>query len=221
VEVPPPEVAAAAAIDADRTACLMTPGNVWASKTYSSPAGIENAFGMVEDPVIGNNTCYSQVSMTSADIKDFSRFFGPRYFEKGGNLSCGSWLDEGAVDQAILDAKKGSRIGGTIAATFGGLAVGVGVTELIGNTAGKNSWYLGQKGLKNAGKKKDFLLSKLNEKNDPDKDNICQYVKATKGFQDACSKYTTNNSHCKEEVNNTVDVTDLIKRCNELYPPTT
>lgn len=139
-------------LDAERNACLMgAMGNVWASRTYANPNGVAVGTTMTEAPEPGDNTCFGTVSVKSSEIKDMGRFFPPRYFQVGGAVTCGSWLNSEDVDKAILDAKKGARVAGTIAASIGGAAVGVGVTEAIGSTgAFDGAGFRGQQALSGA-----------------------------------------------------------------------
>jgi len=124
-------------IDGRRAACLMTHGNVWASRLNANPFGIPLGGVLNEDPNPNNNVCFSVVSVSSSDIQNMGRFFPPRYFQSGTAVECGAWLDEAALDQAILDARRSGRVAGTIAAGVAGAVVGVTLTEIIGRQVGR------------------------------------------------------------------------------------
>lgn len=146
-----------------RNNCMMA-GNVWAAKSFAMPGGVQAGTVMTESPNPQDNTCFSSVSMKSGDIKDMGRFFPARYFENGQTVECGSWINTDDLDAAILDATKGKRIAGTIAASVGGLAIGATAADLIGQATGKqddgsNTW-TGQAGLQG----KAYVQSRLNEK---------------------------------------------------------
>ena len=85
----------------------------------------------VEEPA--NNTCFVKVGLKSDDTRINVSDIPAKYFEMGQTITCGSWANEEDMRQRILDAKKGARVGGTIAASVGGAALGVGAMELFGN----------------------------------------------------------------------------------------
>jgi hypothetical protein len=121
-----------------------------------------------------------------------NRFFPPRYFATGGSAKCGSWLSGSALDDAILDSKKGARIGGTIAASLGGAALGFGGAEAVGHTFAKNTFMQGQKALDDVA----FLKSKLAEKEDAEKGAIVEYILAMQDLRRLCDEAKNANPHC-------------------------
>ena len=121
----------------ERNACMSNNigiGNtfVWASR-YSN---LNNYSAMVEDTLEPeNNTCFVKVELISDDERvDVSDIQG-KYFEMGNMITCGSWADKDDMRQRILDGKKKARVWGTVGASVGGAALGVGVMELFGNEA--------------------------------------------------------------------------------------
>ena len=121
----------------ERNACISNNigvGNtfVWASR-YSN---LNNYSAMIEDTLEPeNNTCFVKVELTSDDDRiDVSDIQG-KYFEMGNMITCGSWADTDDMRQRILDGKKKARVWGTVGASVGGAALGVGVMELFGNEA--------------------------------------------------------------------------------------
>ncbi len=103
---------------------------VWASR-YSNLNNYASMIEDVEEPA--NNTCFVKVALKSDDTRINVSDIPAKYFEMGQTITCGSWANEEDMRQRILDAKKGARIGGTIAASVGGAAIGVGAMELFGN----------------------------------------------------------------------------------------
>lgn len=103
---------------------------VWASR-YSNLSNYASMIEDVEEPA--NNTCFVKVALKSDDTRINVSDIPAKYFEMGQTITCGSWANEEDMRQRILDAKKGARIGGTIAASVGGAAIGVGAMELFGN----------------------------------------------------------------------------------------
>ncbi len=103
---------------------------VWASR-YSNLNNYASMIEDVEEPA--NNTCFVKVGLKSDDTRINVSDVPAKYFEMGQTITCGSWANEEDMRQRILDAKKGARIGGTIAASVGGAAIGVGVMELFVN----------------------------------------------------------------------------------------
>lgn len=103
---------------------------VWAARNSKT----SNYSYMVEDTDdIRNNVCFVRVQMSVTDNRiDLSDIPG-KYFAMGQTIKCGSWADEGDLEQRILDAKKKGRVLGTVAASVGGAAIGVGTMELFGN----------------------------------------------------------------------------------------
>lgn len=122
--------------EAERDACINNNigiGNtfVWASR-YSDTS---NYAGMVEDVEHPeNNVCFVRVDLKSDDSSRVSVNDVPaKYFMWGENIECGSWANAGEIEQRILDARKGARVGGIVAASVGGAGIGVGAMELFGN----------------------------------------------------------------------------------------
>ena len=103
---------------------------VWASR-YSNLNNYASMIEDIEEPA--NNTCFVKVGLKSDDARVRVDDIPTKYFEMGQTITCGSWANEEDMRQRILDAKKGARIGGTIAASVGGAAIGVGAMELFGN----------------------------------------------------------------------------------------
>ena len=122
--------------EAERNACInnnIGVGNtfVWASR-YSDTSNYASMVEDVEHPE--NNVCFVRVELASSNesrvkVSDIE----PKYFEWGEPIKCGSWVSKKEMEKRILDAKKGVRIGGIVASTVGGAAVGVGAMELFGN----------------------------------------------------------------------------------------
>lgn len=122
--------------EAERNACINNNigiGNtfVWASR-FSDPT---NYAGMVEDVVNpANNVCFVRVELKSDDESRISvSDLGAKYFMWGESIECGIWANKDVLEKRILDAKKGNRIGGIVAASIGGAGIGVGAMELFGN----------------------------------------------------------------------------------------
>ena len=120
----------------ERNACINNNigiGNtfVWASRNSDT----SDYASMVEDTNNPqNNVCFVRVGLKSDDSARVSVDDVPaKYFMWGENIKCGSWADEKEMEQRILDARKGARIGGIVAASVGGAGVGVGAMELFGN----------------------------------------------------------------------------------------
>lgn len=144
--------------EAERNACINNNigiGNtfVWASR-FSDTSNYAN---MIEDTTNPeNNVCFVRVELKSDDTSRVSVADIPaKYFMWGESIECGSWADEKMMEQRILDARKGARIGGIVASTVGGAGLGVGAMELIGNTSIKG--WKGQKGLEGADLYKSIL----------------------------------------------------------------
>ena len=123
--------------EAERNACINNNigiGNtfVWASK-YSNTG---NYATMVEDTANPqNNVCFVRVELKSDDETRISVSDIPaKYFMWGENIECGGWVNKKDMEQRILDAKKGARIGGIVASSVGGAGLGVGIMELFGNS---------------------------------------------------------------------------------------
>lgn len=158
--------------EAERNACMNNNigiGNtfVWASR-YSNTASYANMVEDVKNPE--NNVCFVRVELKSDDESRISvSDIAPKYFMWGENIECGSWVNEKDMEQRILDAKKGARIGGIVASTVGGAGLGVGAMELFGNKliGGKVQ---GQKSLNDAELYRSVLLTYK-------EDNVAEYNK--------------------------------------------
>ena len=179
---------------AKRAECLNSPGNVWASKAYSSFDGVSSASGLVASDKPADNVCYVPVSIKSSEIKDISRFFPTRYFASGMSVECGSWIDGKDLDNAILDAKKGARVGGTVAASVIGAGVGFGLAELLGQKLIKD--FKGQASLNRevAEELKQLVISL--KKSDPGQ--LTRYTSAVKDFVSKCNKLGKSDGECLE-----------------------
>ena len=121
--------------EAERNACINNNigiGNtfVWASR-FSDTSSYANMVEDVENPQ--NNVCFVRVELRSDDARVSVSDVPAKYFMWGENIECGAWANEAEMEKRILDAKKGARIGGIVASTVGGAAVGVGAMELFGN----------------------------------------------------------------------------------------
>lgn len=121
--------------EAERNACInnnIGVGNtfVWASR-YSNTNDYASMTEDVTNPQ--NNVCFVRVELKSDDSRVSVSDVPAKYFMWGENIECGSWANETEMEKRILDAKKGARIGGIVASTVGGAAVGVGAMELFGN----------------------------------------------------------------------------------------
>ena len=175
----------------ERDACIRNNigvGNtfVWASR-YSD---INNYATMVEDTENpDNNTCFVRVELKSSDSRiDLSDISG-KYFEMGRNITCGSWADEGKIENRILDAKKKGRTWATVGGAVGGAALGVGAMELFGNDA------LGKMGVESVQGQKalsgtDLLYSQLQVMK-KDKSKTEQYnkiISQLKTLKEECDK---------------------------------
>lgn len=122
--------------EAERNACINNNigiGNtfVWASR-YSDTSNYNSMVEDTEHPE--NNVCFVRVELKSDDSSRVSVSDVPaKYFMWGENIECGSWADAKEIEQRILDARKGARVGGIVAASVGGAGIGVGAMELFGN----------------------------------------------------------------------------------------
>lgn len=146
---------------------------VWAARDVN----LNNYSTMIEDiENPENNTCYVKVSVDTRDNKIDVSDIQSKYFEMGKTITCASWADEEKLTERILEAKKGARIGGTIAATVGGAGIGVGAMELFGNKliGGK---VMGQKALEG----QELLRSQILVLK---KDNQSEYNRIVKALED-------------------------------------
>ena len=121
----------------ERNACMSNNigiGNtfVWASR-YSN---LNDYSSMIEDTLEPeNNTCFVRVELKSDDDRIDVSDVAAKYFEMGNMITCASWVNTEDMRQRILDAKKKARVWGTVGASVGGAALGVGAMELFGNKA--------------------------------------------------------------------------------------
>ena len=174
--------------EAERNACInnnIGVGNtfVWASK-YSDTSNYANMVEDVEHPE--NNVCFVRVELSSTNesrikVADIE----PKYFMWGEPIKCGSWVSKKEMENRILDARKGARIGGIVASTVGGMGLGVGAMELFGNKliGGKVE---GQKGVD----KKDLYKAQLAKQENK------EYIDDLKVMVEACKEGTNYISDC-------------------------
>ena len=169
----------------ERNACVSNNvgiGNtfVWASR-YSN---LNNYSAIVEDTMVPeNNTCFVKVELSSDDARiDVSDIAG-KYFEMGSMITCGSWANAEDMRQRILDAKKKARVWGTVGASVGGAALGVGAMELFGNKAigGKVE---GQKSLSDS----QLLRSQLAVLQKENKAEYDRFIAQLRILKSECSK---------------------------------
>lgn len=183
--------------EAERNACINNNigiGNtfVWASR-YSDTSNYATMVEDVKNPE--NNVCFVRVELKSDDESRVSvSDVKPKYFTWGENIKCGSWANEKEMEDRILAAKKGNRVGGIVLGAVGGAGVGVGAMELFGNKliGGKVQ---GQKAKNMEGYTlyRSILLT-YKEKGDPQYNKI---VSALKTMKEAC-KSDTSASYCEE-----------------------
>jgi len=119
------------AVTGAKRACLSNPGNVWGDRMFSSNQGTLTTSVIPESDIPENNVCFAVVSMRSSDIPNLAMVAAPRFFQTETFIECGSWVSEQALNEAILDANKNSRIAATIVASIGGAAAGFFITDLI------------------------------------------------------------------------------------------
>ena len=176
--------------EAERNACInnnIGVGNtfVWASK-YSDTSNYANMVEDVEHPE--NNVCFVRVELSSTNesrikVADIE----PKYFMWGEPIKCGSWVSKKEMENRILDARKGARIGGIVASTVGGMGLGVGAMELFGNKliGGKVE---GQKGVDKIELYKAQLAKEENK----------EYVEALQVIAEACENSTNGNYYISD-----------------------
>lgn len=122
--------------EAERNACINNNigiGNtfVWASR-YSDTSNYATMVEDVKNPQ--NNVCFVRVELKSDDESRISvSDVKSKYFTWGEAIECGSWVNEQEMEDRILAAKKGNRVGGIVAGAVVGAGVGVGAMELFGN----------------------------------------------------------------------------------------
>lgn len=177
--------------DAERNACInnnIGMGNtfVWASK-FSDTSNYANMVEDAEHPE--NNVCFVRVELKSTNesrikVNDIE----PKYFMWDETIKCGSWVSKKKMEERILDAKKGARIGGIVASTVGGVGLGVGAMELFGNKliGGKVE---GQK----SAKKETLYKNALKKKTGSD---LEQYKTDLKLLADACDSGQWSSDNC-------------------------
>jgi len=177
-----------------RAECLNVPGNVWANKAYSSFDGVANAAGLPQAEKASDNVCYVPVAIRSSEIKDIARFFPTRYFSTGTAAECGSWIDGKDLDKAILDAKKGARVGGTVAASVIGAGAGFGLAELLGQNGLLIKDFKGQASMKRETQEQlsDFVKSLA--RSDPGQLN--KYTEGVRDFVKQCNKEGKAPANC-------------------------
>jgi hypothetical protein len=172
--------------EAERNACINNNigiGNtfVWASR-FSDTSNYATMVEDVKNPE--NNVCFVRVELKSDDESRISvSDVRPKYFTWGEVIQCGSWVNENEMEDRILAAKKGNRVGSIVAGAVVGAGVGVGAMELFGNKliGGKVQ---GQKALEEQQLYRSLLLT-YKEKKDPQYDKI---VAALKTMKEACGK---------------------------------
>lgn len=190
---PEEEIEEAVVVDmreAERNACInnnIGVGNtfVWASR-YSDTSNYANMVEDFEHPE--NNVCFVRVELNSTNesrikVSDIE----PRYFMWGEPIKCGSWVSKKEMENRILEARKGARIGGIVASTVGGLGLGVGAMELFGNRliGGKVE---GQKGVDEKELYKAQLAKEENK----------EYVEALQVIAEACENSTNGNYYISD-----------------------
>ena len=182
--------------EAERNACInnnIGMGNtfVWASK-FSDTSNYANMVEDAEHPE--NNVCFVRVELNSTNesrvkVNDIE----PKYFMWDETIKCGSWVSKKKMENRILEARKGARIGGIVASTVGGVGLGVGAMELFGNKliGGKVE---GQKSANKETLYKNALKKKTGADLEQYKSDLTLLVKACDSGQwgsDNCSLYKT------------------------------
>ncbi len=210
--LPEPEVPEVDMREKERLACVSNNigvGNtfVWASR-YSN---VDNYASMVEDinePL--NNTCFVKVEVKSNDPKVSVYDVPSKYFEMGRNITCGSWADEAALTQRILDAKKSARTWGTIGGAVGGAGLGVGMMELFGNDliGGK---VLGQEAMEG----NELLKSQMLTLKDKDRAGYNEFVRTMKEFIADCQNPVWQSETAPAECDRASDYSALLKMVGE------
>ncbi len=186
--------------EAERNACINNNigiGNtfVWASR-YSNTS---NYSTMVEDTANPqNNVCFVRVELKSDDESRISVSDIPaKYFMWGENIECGGWVNKKDMEQRILDAKKGARIGGIVASSIGGAGLGVGIMELFGNKiiGGKVE---GQKTLLKNNQMDELYRSQLLVLQDKNPTQFQRYVDDLTMIKKACADGTLSDTDCSQ-----------------------
>lgn len=184
--------------EVERNACINNNigiGNtfVWASR-YSDTSNYATMVEDVKNPE--NNVCFVRVELKSDDesriaVSDIK----PKYFTWGEAIECGAWANEKEIEDRILAAKNGNRVGGIVAGAVAGAGVGVGAMELFGNKliGGKVQ---GQKAKNMQGNTlyRSILLT-YREKGDPQYKKI---VSALKTMKEACDAGSVTDSECED-----------------------
>ena len=181
--------------EAERNACINNNigiGNtfVWASR-FSDTSNYATMVEDVKNPE--NNVCFVRVELKSDDESRISvSDIGPKYFTWGEAIECGSWVSEKEMEDRILAAKKGNRVGGIVAGAVVGAGVGVGAMELFGNKliGGKVQ---GQKSLEDQKLYRSMLLT-YKEK---DKTQYNKIVDALTIMKEACD-VDSSKDYCEE-----------------------
>jgi hypothetical protein len=119
----------------ERTACMSNNIGVGDTFVWAARSSVGAGYAsMVEDTVSPeNNACFVKVNIGTDDERIDISDIEAKYFEMGQGITCGSWVSADNMRQRILDAKKKARVWGTVGATVGGAALGVGAMELFGN----------------------------------------------------------------------------------------
>lgn len=186
-ETKPEEKPAIDMREKEREACIRNNigiGNtfVWASR-YSDIGNYATMIEDVETPA--NNACFVRVELKSADSRIDLGGFPGKYFEMGRNIACGSWADEGKIEQLILDAKKKGRTLATVGGAVGGAALGVGAMELFGNKLIDGA-VQGQKATRNLSED-ELLRSQLLVLKDENKAEYDAVMQDLKELKDLCA----------------------------------
>ncbi len=182
----------------ERTACLnnnIGVGNtfVWASK-YSDTSNYATMVEDTDNPE--NNVCFVKVDLKSDDSRISVSDVPSKYFEWGKTITCGSWANANTMKARILDAKKSGRVWGTIGASVGGAALGVGAMETFGNKLlAKNSNLSKLEG--QAALQDDELLYSQIKSLGEDSEEYKGITKKLKDLQDKCKG--NDSEKCKDK----------------------
>ncbi|MCR4917879.1 MAG: hypothetical protein K5912_02960 [Alphaproteobacteria bacterium] len=204
---------------AEREACLnnnvgMEGTFVWASR-YSDTSSYASMREDLEHPE--NNICFSRVDIRSTDVAIDVSDLPSKYFPWGDMVTCASWVDEAMLEKRIADAKKGKRALATTAAVVGGIGLGVGVMEGVGNKLigklgeGKVMGQLSEK-LSDA----DRLRSKMLELRNKKPDEYKGYLDSLEKLVDACDKIAAKDSNIEYKPQKCEDVESFRKLLEEL-----
>lgn len=188
--------------EAERNACVNNNigiGNtfVWASR-FSDTSNYATMVEDVKNPE--NNVCFVRVELKSDDESRISvSDVKSKYFMWGENIECGSWVSEKEMEDRILAAKKGNRVGGIVAGAVVGAGAGVGAMELFGNKliGGKVQ---GQKAGNMEGNKlyRSILLTYKEKGDQQSKAKYDEIVGALKTMKKACDENPNVDDNCKD-----------------------